>query len=461
MTEVAAQERAILEAALDSIIATDHESRVIEWNPAAERTFGYLKSAALGHDLADLIIPAELRKAHREGMKHFLATGEGPVLGKRIEVDAINSHGRRFPVELAIEAIEVSGKPRFVAYLRDLTERKAAEAALLESQQRLNATYQHAFVGISEVDLTGRFLRVNEELCRITGYTAEELLDRSFAQITHPDDVACDLESFGQQLEGSLGSYTLEKRYIARDGQEVYIELSASIVRDSTNRPLYGVRVVRDISDRNRAERQRALLVNELNHRVKNTLATVQSIVAQTLRNEPDPVQARKSIEGRLIMLSRAHDVLTRETWGNPKLHEIVNEAISAFQTSRDRINVDGTEVRLVPRQALALSMALHELATNATKHGALSVDQGTVSLHWELSKTTAGRKLHLRWREKNGPLVKKPTRRGFGSRLLEAGLARDLNGEVTVNYAADGLTCEIEFPLPLAGQATLNVETI
>lgn len=461
MTEVAAQERAILEAALDSIIAADHESRVIEWNPAAERTFGYLKSAALGRDLADLIIPTELREAHREGMKHFLATGEGPVIGKRIEVDAIDSRGRRFPVELAIEAIEVAGKPRFVAYLRDLTERKAAEAALLESEQRLNATYQHAFVGISEVDLTGRFLRVNEELCRITGYTAEELLDRSFTQITHPDDLALDLESFRQQLEGRLGSYTLEKRYIARDGQEVYIELSASVVRDGANRPLYGVRVVRDISDQKRAARQRALLVNELNHRVKNTLATVQSIVAQSLRNEPDPVKARKSIEGRLIMLSRAHDVLTRETWGNARLHEIVYEAISAFQTSGDRIVVDGPEVRLAPRQALALSMALHELATNATKHGALSVDQGTVSLHWEVIKTAEGPQLRLSWREMNGPTVGRPTRQGFGSRLLEAGLARDLSGEVTVNYAADGLTCEINFSLPGPGQTTLNATSV
>jgi PAS domain S-box-containing protein len=440
-----ALQKAVLESALDCIIAVDHHSRVIEWNPAAERTFGYLRSDALGRDLAELIIPPELREAHRLGMNRFLATGHGPVLGRRIEVEAINAEGRRFPIELAIEATEISGMPRFVAYLRDLTRRKAAEAALLESEQRLNATYEHAFVGISEVDLSGRFSRVNEELCRISGFRREELLSRTFLDITHPDDRDEDLENFQRQLAGTLDSYTLEKRYIRKDGTEICVELSGSMVRDTANRPLYAVRVVRDITERITAERHQALLVNELNHRVKNTLATVQSIVAQTLRTYTDPLQASKEVGQRLVALSRAHDVLTRANWESASLREIVAEALEPYADFHTRFTVDGPEIQLSPRVCLSLAMAIQELTTNAIKYGALSAASGQVRVIWSIAETS---QLHFCWKENGGPSVSPPTRRGFGTRLLEAGLARDMNGTAKVTFAAEGLECTFKIPL-------------
>lgn len=443
--ESGALQKAILESALDCIIAVDRDSSVIEWNPAAERTFGYLRSDALGRDLAELIIPPELREAHRLGMNHFLASGHGPVLGKRIEVEAIDADGRRFPIELAIEATEISGMPRFVAYLRDLTQRKAAENALLESEQRLNATYEHAFVGISEVDLSGRFLRVNGELCRISGFTREELLERSFLDITHPEDRNEDLENFQRQLAGTLGSYTLEKRYIRKDGTEICVELSGSMVRDNANRPLYAVRVVRDITERITAERHQALLVNELNHRVKNTLATVQSIVAQTLRTYTDPLQASKEVGQRLVALSRAHDVLTRAHWESASLRDIVAEALEPYADFHARFTVGGPEIQLSPRVCLSLAMAIQELTTNAIKYGALSAAGGQVSVVWSIAETT---QLHFRWKENGGPSVSPPTRRGFGTRLLEAGLARDMNGTAKVMFAPEGLECTFEIPL-------------
>lgn len=444
--EAAAQQRAILEAALDCIIAADRDSRVVEWNPAAERTFGYSKTDALGKDLAEMIIPPELREAHRAGMAHFLATGHGPVLRKRIEVIAINSDGRRFPIELAIEAIEVAGRPRFVAYLRDLSERKAAEAALLASEQRLNATYQHAFAGISEVDLSGRFLRVNEELCRITGYSREELLGRTFSGITHPEDVADDLDKFGRQLAGTLENYTLEKRYIRKDGEEIGVELSASLVRDSANRPLYAVRVVRDISERIHSERRQALLVNELNHRVKNTLATVQSIVAQTLRTYTNPTEATQEISQRLVALSRAHDVLTRGNWESASISEVIREALEPYANFGERFTTAGPEVRLTSRVCLSLAMAMQELTTNAIKYGALSGPSGQVSIRWGLEQHPG--RLQFRWKESGGPIVVHPARRGFGTRLLETGLARDMNGLAQVEFAPDGLSCTFDIPI-------------
>ncbi|MBM1174322.1 PAS domain S-box protein, partial [Microvirga arabica] len=327
LRESEALKGSILDAALDCIVSIDHESRVIEWNTAAERTFGYPREAALGRDLAELIIPPEYRERHREGMAHYLATGEGPVLNQRIELEALQADGSRLPVELAISPISGRDRPRFTAYLRDLTLRKQAEAAQREGEQRLRLTYEHAFTSIAEVDAAGRFLRVNEQLSIITGYSREELLGRTFIDITHPDDLGPDLDQFHRQMAGEIEAYTLEKRYVHRDGHSIWVELSASRVDDESGDPLYGIRVARDITGRKRAEEHQRLLINELNHRVKNTLTTVQSIVFQTLRNAPTPEDAQTALSSRLIALSKAHDVLTRESWEAAGLHQIVAEA--------------------------------------------------------------------------------------------------------------------------------------
>jgi PAS domain S-box-containing protein len=441
---------AIVEAALDCVVTVDDDSRVIEWNPAAERTFGYDREAALGRDLAELIIPPRFRERHRTGMAHYLATGEGPVLGKRIELEAQRADGSRFPIELTINPIHIAGRPHFTAYLRDLTERRRAEAALRENEQRLRATYEHAFAGIGEVDRSGRFLRVNERLCSITGYGREELLGQTFWGLTHMDDRQADLAQFSRQMVGKLDAYTVEKRYVHKDGHEVWVEVAASRVDDAAGQPLYGIRVVRDISERRKAEEHQQLLVNELNHRVKNTLATVQSIASQTLRNSGASPEAREALESRLLALSRAHDVLTRENWEGALLHDLVADVFEPYRSDREgRIRRQGGKVHLAPRMALALSLALHELATNAAKYGALSNATGEVSLTWMVDHTRTPSLLLLRWKESGGPAVEPPTRKGFGSRLIERSLAQDLDGEVRIEYAPTGLVCSVEAPLP------------
>jgi PAS domain S-box-containing protein len=441
---------AIVEAALDCVVSVTDDSRVIEWNPAAARTFGYAREVALGQDLAELIIPPEFRERHRHGMARYLATGHGPVLGKRIELEAQRADGSRFPVELTIIPIELAGRPHFTAYLRDLTDRTRAEAALRENEQRLRATYEHAFAGIGEVDRSGRFLRVNEQLCSVTGFSREELLGQTFWGLTHVDDRQADLAQFSRLMVGKLDAYAVEKRYVHKDGHEVWVEVAASRVDDAAGQPLYGIRVVRDISERRKAEEHQQLLIHELNHRVKNTLATVQSIATQTLRNSGASQEAREALESRLIALSRAHDVLTRENWEGALLHDIVADVIQPYRSDREgRIRCQGGKVHLVPRMALALSLALHELATNAAKYGALSNGTGEVSLTWMVDHTSTPALLLLRWQEKGGPAVKPPTRKGFGSRLIERSLAQDLGGEVRIEYAPTGLVCSVEAPLP------------
>ncbi len=198
--------------------------------------------------------------------------------------------------------------------------------------------------------------------------------------------------------------------------------------------------------ERLRGEARLRLLVNELNHRVKNTLATVQSIASHTLRGAASPQAARADFEARILSLSRAHDVLTRQTWEGADLDEIAATTLEPFAALGDgRLVRQGPHVRVSPREALALSMALHELATNASKYGALSGDEGRVSLEWDLGRGVRARRLRLTWTETGGPPVSPPPRRGFGTRLIERGLARELNGSARVTFAPQGVVCTVE----------------
>jgi two-component sensor histidine kinase len=197
------------------------------------------------------------------------------------------------------------------------------------------------------------------------------------------------------------------------------------------------------------AVKDRDLLIGELNHRVKNTLATVQSIASQTLRNAPDLDHASSAIESRLIALSQVHNVLTDRSWADVGLHDIVAQAVEPYRSrGEDRIHVQGPSIQVPPRMALALAMALQELATNAVKYGALSNGTGQIRVHWELNGASTPDRLHLMWRETNGPPVHKPARRGFGTRLIERSLAHDLNGDVRIEFASAGVRCSVDAPL-------------
>ncbi|WP_336485308.1 sensor histidine kinase [Methylobacterium nigriterrae] len=196
------------------------------------------------------------------------------------------------------------------------------------------------------------------------------------------------------------------------------------------------------------AQHQR-LLIDELNHRVKNTLATVQSIATQTLRNADTNDEAYASLETRLLALSRAHDVLTRENWEGANLSEVVTQAIAPYRgRGGERFRVDGPDVRLCPRMSLAIAMAIQELATNAVKYGALSSPDGGVTIDWTVINGASPPRLAFRWTESGGPTVRPPKRRGFGSRLIERNLARDLDGAVEIRFAPTGVVCTVDAPI-------------
>jgi two-component sensor histidine kinase len=198
-----------------------------------------------------------------------------------------------------------------------------------------------------------------------------------------------------------------------------------------------------------RAEALQGLLVNELNHRVKNTLATIQAIAWQTFRDTPDPKEARHKLDARLTALARTHDVLSAEKWHSADIREIVNGVIEPYSATDDRrLHLSGPELRLKPHPALMVSMMLHELATNAAKYGALSTGGGEVFIDWAAIDDAGGQRLRLRWQEAGGPSVQPTRRKGFGSTLIEKGFATQLGGRAKLEFAPAGVTCTLECPL-------------
>jgi len=194
------------------------------------------------------------------------------------------------------------------------------------------------------------------------------------------------------------------------------------------------------------AARRQRLLIDELNHRVKNMLSVVQSLARQTIGRNPDPAAAQRAFEGRLGALARAHDTLTRVHWEKAELAEVVEGALDSCGVA-DRVRIGGPTIWLESRIAVTVAMALHELSTNAIKYGALSTEAGTVDFTWRVED--APRRLLLEWRERGGPAVTPPTRRGFGTRMLERALAGDLKAQVRLDFAPEGLVCTIEATAP------------
>ena len=331
-------------------------------------------------------------------------------------------------------------------------ERLAATKAAVDARYR--AIVDTAVDAIVVIGEKGRIEAFNPAAERLFGYPAEDMIGQNVNRLMP--------EPYHGEHDGYLQRYreTGERRIIGigreveglrADGTTFPLELSIAEWRDGGRRFFTGV--MRDVTDRKRAEELQRLMINELNHRVKNTLATVQSVAGQTLRNADDLEDARENLTRRLLALARGHDILTRESWDGAELANIVDAVIAAHGEA-ERFVLDGPTVRLAPKATLALSMALHELMTNAAKYGALSNEAGRVLLTWRRTKDDAGDRLRLTWEEIDGPVVSPPSRQGFGSRLITGGLARELGGVVTLDYPPSGVVCQIDAELGRTGES-------
>jgi two-component sensor histidine kinase len=237
-----------------------------------------------------------------------------------------------------------------------------------------------------------------------------------------------------------------------RDGemQERFLDFSYDAVRDP-NGKVIGVFVQgMDRTEAVKTLRHQRLLLDELNHRVKNTLATVQSIAKQTMRVAPDLKSASRDLEGRIVALSKAHNLLSQTAWDSTTIQDLIADEFAHFDQSR--ITASGPDVLLNPRASIALAMVLHELATNAAKYGALSGDAGHLNVEWEVAPDG---EMRIDWRETSERPAAAPSRLGFGSRMIDAVMRGDLNGSVETGYESSGLHCRLFVPLSSYSRAT------
>lgn len=323
---------------------------------------------------------------------------------------------------------------------------RALRTRVDQTGQLLKSIVENSNDAIISKDLDGVINSWNSGAERLFGYAPEEIIGRSILTLI-PPELQHEEPGIIERIRRGERIAHFETERVRKNGERIHISLTVSPVKDASGRIVGASKIARDITERKRADEQRVLLINELNHRVKNTLATVQSLVMQTLRTTEKSVDARPLIDARLTALARAHDLLTAENWEGAYLREVVQRALKAF-TAGARVEVGGPVVRLTPKQALALSIALHELATNAAKYGALSTDAGHVKLTWDVRPEGAGEMLHLAWCEAGGPKVSPPARAGFGSRLIERNLAFELNGAARIEYRPEGVEAYISTPV-------------
>lgn len=331
--------------------------------------------------------------------------------------------------------------------------RRQGDERLRDSETRLRLALDAARMATWEADLDTGTLRGSPQLHRLLGFPEDEPLDVEKIRQRYFPGERERLTAAGEQAFADAERFAeVEFRYLVPGRAVRWLLLRAQARLDEAGKPLGYIGVMMDISERKRAEAHQALLINELNHRVKNTLAIVQGLAQQTFRPTVEPSTARAAFEGRLAALSAAHDVLTRQNWSHASLRDIAACAVEPFRPADlHQITFEGPELWLPPKTSVSLAMALHELATNAVKYGALSTDSGSVALSWSVEPRGEDRHLHMVWAESGGPPVVTPSRRGFGTRMIERGLAAELGGTVTLDFAQEGLRCEIDSPLNLA----------
>lgn len=295
----------------------------------------------------------------------------------------------------------------------------------------------------------------NDSFLELTRYAREEVLGQSLNSLLARGVKAAVLA----ELEAAFGETDCCPviRYRRKDGSTFWATMFVSPVRDEDGAIVQHFVSLVDETPHWEEQARCKMLIDELNHRVKNTLSTVQSIVTQALRQQSDPETLRESIESRIFALSRSHDLLTKVSWASAGLYDLVDNALEPFRMTvarNERFVVIGENILLPPQATLALSIAVHELATNAVKYGALSDEHGSVTITWGIEPSGDGDRLIVSWRESGGPPVTPPVRKGFGSQVLERGLAHELDGTVHLEYRETGVICTIEMSTPRGSSA-------
>ena len=302
-----------------------------------------------------------------------------------------------------------------------------------------------AHMGIAQCDPAGRFVQVNTKYCELVGRPEADLIRMARDELTAPQDRARDDELFAHARKTGEG-FSIEKRILRPDGSTIWVWDNVTAVMGDDGHVRRIVSMCADVTDRRNAEERQTLLMAELNHRVRNTLATIQAMARLTSTSTASKEAYVESLQGRIGTMARTHERLTRERWQGVSFEDVVNEELKPYAPRGESVHVKGPAIKLGPRQALDLALALHELATNAAKYGALSMPAGRVSVTWKVDYLEGNPILTVNWRESGGPPVTAPSKKGFGSQLLRNTFS-GLNKKAEIIYAPEGVRCEIVTP--------------
>lgn len=370
----------------------------------------------------------------------------------RARIDALQNGvllSRPLHAEELVRAVRSALKARARQYeaREQLQKLQTREAQLHDSEAKFHAIADSINQMIWSTRPDGFHDYYNHRWYEFTGVPDGSTDGEAWADMFHPDDQDRTWARWRESLATGQ-PYEIEYRLRHRSGEYRWVLGRAQPVRDAKGRITRWYGSCTDINRIKVAEEQQQLMLGEMNHRVKNSMAMVHSIVSQTLRQADSLENARASIQSRIGIMAQAHDRLVKATWTETAITEVVEAALRPHSMSTGRFVIEGAAIPIGSKQALALTMALHELATNAAKYGALSNDIGHVQVRWHRDDTTSPPGFVLSWTERGGPTVRTPGRQGFGSRMIEQALAGYFDGVAELNYDPDGLHFELTAPL-------------
>ncbi|TWB07963.1 PAS domain S-box-containing protein [Rhizobium sp. ERR 1071] len=433
--------RALFSQSAAGIGQTNLDGRMTLVNQRFCEMLGYNREELAGIRFQDLTFPDDRPEAERL-FRNLVETGEPFDMEKR----CLRKDGSIVWTSASVSALkDDNGSILQVGFIAiDISARKSAQEAerLLAS---IIASSNDAILGI---DLNMTITSWNAAAERLYGYSRDEAVGKSVLMLV-PEERRDEEPEIIRRVSAGKVVEPYETQRRRKDGRLVDVQLSVSPIYDSTGKTIGASKMSQDITARKEAERLQAVLTSELSHRVKNAFSTVIAIARQTLDQEGTGRDQVNAFQDRLISMAKAHDLLTHRDWQRADLRELVIQVLEPYPP--ERFEIEGCAVLLPQKAVVSFSLAIHELATNAAKYGALSVAQGKVAISWSFEESVG--RLRFKWIERDGPTVQPPTRKGFGSRLVERLLAAELKGRSTISYDPTGVRCEIEAVLDPGGE--------